>query len=465
MPEPEKIPLAIENLYSKAKDAFDNNQFDYCQTLLDTILDTTRHHAHARMLRRIVQLKMYDAITHVKFSLWIKRILSYCRVLRPIYYTQKKMWTNAIDQWENILAGDPKNLFALHGLAKAAQALDWTQTSADTYEIIKKIDPNNMKAITALAKLHFKEGNLEKSRKNYEHIVRSKPLDADADRGLKDIAAISMIEHGVWEDSSSYRDKILNEVEADRYEREARLVKSTDDINILIQDLEKKISATPDNISFLKILGDLHFQLNQFDQSVEYFEKALSLTPSDGIISEQIGMVREKKIDYEIAAYQSKLKEDPDNAQIIETLKELEKSKQRTRLQDCLDRVKRYPNNNNYRFELGQIYFHLEQYNDSIHQFQQSVKDPKLRNKSLYFLGRNFQESGFPDLAEKQYEKVLQDLYDMDDFKKQVVYHLGLVYELSNRNDKAIVEFKKIFEVDIDYKDVSQKIRHYHNKT
>ena len=52
----------------------------------------------------------------------------------------------------------------------------------------------------------------------------------------------------------------------------------------------------------------------------------------------------------------------------------------------------------------------------------------------------------------------------MDDFKKEVAYNLGLAYESTNQKEKAIAEYKKIFEVDIDYQDVAKKIQQFYKK-
>ena len=52
----------------------------------------------------------------------------------------------------------------------------------------------------------------------------------------------------------------------------------------------------------------------------------------------------------------------------------------------------------------------------------------------------------------------------MDDFKKDVIYNLGLVYEATDQVQKAVTEYKKIFEIDISFKDVAEKIKKAYKK-
>ena len=46
----------------------------------------------------------------------------------------------------------------------------------------------------------------------------------------------------------------------------------------------------------------------------------------------------------------------------------------------------------------------------------------------------------------------------MDEVKKEISYNLGLVYELSKLPDKALEQWKKIYEVDMSYRDVAARV-------
>jgi tetratricopeptide (TPR) repeat protein len=58
------------------------------------------------------------------------------------------------------------------------------------------------------------------------------------------------------------------------------------------------------------------------------------------------------------------------------------------------------------------------------------------------------------DLAVRAYSNALADKRSMDEEKKELLYLLGITYEMMGKKEEAIEQFKLIYEVDIDYRDV-----------
>jgi hypothetical protein len=52
----------------------------------------------------------------------------------------------------------------------------------------------------------------------------------------------------------------------------------------------------------------------------------------------------------------------------------------------------------------------------------------------------------------------------MDGTKKEILYDLGQTYEKMGKEEEAISQFKLIYEVDIGFKDVGQKIEEHYKK-
>ena len=67
------------------------------------------------------------------------------------------------------------------------------------------------------------------------------------------------------------------------------------------------------------------------------------------------------------------------------------------------------------------------------------------------------------DLAERTLQSALKDKPEMDDEKKALLYELGTVQEQSNKAAEAIEQYKLIYEVDIDFKDVADKVDAYYS--
>ena len=52
----------------------------------------------------------------------------------------------------------------------------------------------------------------------------------------------------------------------------------------------------------------------------------------------------------------------------------------------------------------------------------------------------------------------------MDEEKKELLYLLGLTYEMMGKKEDAIEHFKLIYEVDIGYRDVAEHVDAYYNE-
>ena len=77
---------------------------------------------------------------------------------------------------------------------------------------------------------------------------------------------------------------------------------------------------------------------------------------------------------------------------------------------------------------------------------------------SLYALARCFRDKKQYDMAREQLTDALEDLHTMDAMKKDVCYLLGEISEAMGDKDTAATYYKEIYQADIGYKDIAQKI-------
>jgi len=73
-------------------------------------------------------------------------------------------------------------------------------------------------------------------------------------------------------------------------------------------------------------------------------------------------------------------------------------------------------------------------------------------------LGCCYRELGMLDLAAKQLEEAAREILAMDATKKEIVYNLGIVYEMMAEPEKSIGCMKQIYEIDYGYKDVAKRV-------
>ncbi|MBU0650894.1 tetratricopeptide repeat protein, partial [bacterium] len=74
-------------------------------------------------------------------------------------------------------------------------------------------------------------------------------------------------------------------------------------------------------------------------------------------------------------------------------------------------------------------------------------------------LGKCFRNKKIFDLALKQFEQVLGNIKEMNEDKKDVLYTIGTIYEYLGDKEKALSFYKQIYEVDINYQDIKNKLK------
>jgi tetratricopeptide (TPR) repeat protein len=100
----------------------------------------------------------------------------------------------------------------------------------------------------------------------------------------------------------------------------------------------------------------------------------------------------------------------------------------------------------------------MGQIEKALPEFQQSTRNPQSRVQALNFLGLCFRHQKLYDLALNQLQKADVESPIMDNVKKDVIYNLGETYEIMGKHKEALDQFKRIYEVDIGFRDVQKKI-------
>ena len=67
-------------------------------------------------------------------------------------------------------------------------------------------------------------------------------------------------------------------------------------------------------------------------------------------------------------------------------------------------------------------------------------------------------QRGMYDMAMSQFEKAMEGKSTFDDQKKELMYLLAGVYEQQGKHEEAEAHYKSIYEVDVGYQDVAEKV-------
>lgn len=453
----DQIPRKTRDLYEKAMAALERGNTSYALDMLKQVMAVEPNFLLARKNLRIAQVKAMmakqpNALTHQLASL---------RGMFTMMSAQSNLKKNpqaAMEAAEKLLDLDPLNFPFLKIFALAAEAAGMTELGVQTLEITQPYFLKNVEFLRLLARLYIATNQPGGAKDCYATVADLLPDDQIAIKNLKDAAALDTMKIGGWDDpTTDFRSKLKDKKEAILLEQQAKSVKGDADIDTLITARLQDIEREPQNMNFRRALADLYVRAERFDDALQALDEATKAAGrSDPQIERTASQIKVRKFEVAIAA----AKEEGNDEQAGQ----IEKEKEEFLYQDSLDMVKRYPNDLQFRYELGYQYYLRQQYNEAIEEFQLAHRNPQRRTRALYYLALCFTEKGQFDIAFEQLQKAAAELTLMDDTKKDVVYQMGLLAEKMGRTDEALEFFKEIYGVDIRYRDISDRIEQAYKK-
>ena len=121
-----------------------------------------------------------------------------------------------------------------------------------------------------------------------------------------------------------------------------------------------------------------------------------------------------------------------------------------------------YPSDLSLRYDLGVLQLEAGEVTPAIQSFQRAQTNPHREIASLMHIGRCFAKRGMNDMAAGTLQKALEKKVVMDDEKMDLHYQLGCVLDSMERTEESIDQFKIIYERDIGYRDVAERVDAYY---
>ena len=438
-----------KNQVNRAKTAVQSKNFDYAITLLQATLKEEPLFLEGRRLLRAVEIQKFESTGTFTRQMANMRMSGSLVKLSA----GKKSPQEQLIQAEEILAIDPFQTKANVTIGEAGAALGYPEFKCFAYETLAKGKPNDKAVLNSLAQAYMEAKDAAKAEKTYERILEIDPRDGEALSGLKNASAANASKTGGWETANNdFRNVLKSKTEAENLEQQAKVVKSADAI-------EDQIALNPNHS---KAIAQLFVQKNDYASAIPWFEHAFEAGGKvDSSLEKTIGDLRLKNVENELLALRNDLaaKTEPEEqAQAQAAVDQKEKELNEARLYLAEARVKAQPNEGEFRFDLGEALYKMGQYKRATEELQQSLKQPSVRYQALNLMGLAFKARGMLDFAEKQLTLAESELPVMDEVKKEIAYNLGLVFEATKKQDKALDQWKKIYEVDMSYRDVAARV-------
>jgi len=110
-------------------------------------------------------------------------------------------------------------------------------------------------------------------------------------------------------------------------------------------------------------------------------------------------------------------------------------------------------------YDLGTAYKEMGLVDEAITEFQAALRADGQNLATFEMLGRCFMDKGQPEVAIRSLTRATEMPFDVEDELLGIYYFLGRAHEeLSNRDD-AVEYYEKIFALDINFEDVTERLR------
>ncbi len=439
--------MNVDKLIEKGNDAHKKRNYDYAISIFLEAVAFAPNNRRAREGLRNAALKKHEPAYPSKFAVAIFGLGA--RMGMFFAGLGKKGNPEAyMMACERFLKLDPKNLKVNLALGDAAANAGHADTAVVAYEIAAEHHAEDVTALKSLGNLLWRKGDIQRAHETFDRAVRLSPRDQEALKARKNLAAEASLKQTGFETAKSSQELVKDKDAAARIEAETRIFRTADDLASERAKLEEKLAGDVENVDLMLDLVEICQKENQLGDAVAMLDRALKLRPTDTSLQFQKGDLIIIQIEEDIRDLTGKGQDT--TAKKGELLA--------FRSEEFERRVTAYPTDLNFRFTLGELLFEKGETDAAIAEFQRTVRDPKYKSESQLRLGQAFASKGQYDMAVRQFENALEGQTGMTERVKQIHYSLGDVHETKGDKAKAKEEFGKVYEVDINFRDIGERI-------
>ncbi|MBB5352265.1 tetratricopeptide (TPR) repeat protein [Haloferula luteola] len=452
----EQLDPSVKSLYEKAQAAVQKSNPGYAVKLLLSVVKDAPGFLEGRQLLRKCEAAATGGAKKKAglFGMKSGGGLGTMKLTSAV----KKDPLSALPVIEGELENDPYNPEVNDVLFSAFVALGWVDSAAFALETIRRGYPEQTKYLHKLADFYLSHSRSMNAAEVYRDIIKHDPTDSVAIKGEKDATARASMEKQKWGEGTSMKDLMRNKAEFEEMEKASRTGLTREQLEERRDDLAVKYAADQNNLAVVKELASVYERLEDWANAQSFYEWAFALSNGDVALRSKADAMSDKTKELEMADLERRVQENPDDPEVKAILEERRKARIAEAVADATRRVEQNPTDPILRYELGKALYDSGDFSGAIPQLQQAKRNPHIQSKVLLLLGRTFKAKGMLDMGVKQLESALEDLVQMDNTKKEVLYEKGLLHDEMGNKTEAIACFKEIYEVDYGYRDVAERV-------
>jgi len=446
--------MDISKHLERAKEAVRKKNFDFALTLYNQALAIKPDHREARLglleaAARKLQLKPSPKFVRILIGL-----PQFVSLFLGKLTKNSELVARAAQRY---LTVDPHNDSVNFLLGKTLESSGYLGGAAAVYEFVAGYDEKNVAALKKAGFLMYRLKDVPAALELFEKVLAIVPRDPEAEKMRKNLAAESTLATGSYSKAKSSLDLVIDKDEAASQQKAARIHRDADELEEDEAAVRQKLETDPEDKRAQRDLGDLLMRKKDHEGAVRHFSAMLEKDPDNFDVRCLRGDAEVLILRKGLTTLKERMAGGEDEA-LKKEYHALRKELIEKQISENRWRVDEHPTDLSLWFKLGKSVFVAKRVDEAIEAFQHSVKDPRHKVDSLRMLGACFREKGLFDLAMKQFKASLEATGQSGSQSKEIIYDLGDVAERMGDRDGALEWFAKIYEIDINYKDVAAKI-------
>ena len=366
---------------------------------------------------------------------------------------------------EYLLAKDPDHLPYAEAMLKACVAGGYGRTADWIAQLI--FDANRASEKPSLATyLLLKDSykSLEMFSKAVEACrcaIELRGNDDELADELRDLTAQMTLKKGKYGQKGDFRQSILDRKKQEMLHTQENLVKSAEFRQKAVEAARAQLQANPNSPANILKLAEALFEL-QIDQAEQeafvILGDAFAKT-ADFVFKRREGELRIKKLRQEVRKAKAAAQADAENEDLKKKLADTIEDFTQAELEHYRLCVQNYPTDLRMKYEYGVRLLVNKEYDKAIPLFQEAQRDPQYKMAALDKTGLCFFLKGWFADAIDIFSRALGTCGDQDsDIAKELRYNLARSYEENKQPEKALEVYRKLAQVDYNYKDVSRRV-------
>ena len=366
---------------------------------------------------------------------------------------------------EYLLSKDPANTGYMADFMKAAFDAGFSDVCHWMADIlfdanIKSAKPD-YKVYLLLMEIYEKIESYKRAVQACQNAVMMRPKDSSLKDKYRDLSATSTMKQGKYDGEGDFLESVKNREDQEQLHAEGLLLSNQDVHKRSIASAKLEYDEDMTNQRSIDKYVTALCATDKYENekiAIEVLEKAYK-DSSQFYFQQRANEIVMRQQKRQMRKLQEKYKTDPQNKDNARLLREQTILMLEFEMKHYAICVENHPTDRRYKFELGKRYLKAKKLDEAIPLFQDSRGDPRYRTQSLSYIGQCFfYKKWYMDAIES-----FQEAYENLDSKesamaKELLYNLGRAFEADNNDAEALVNYRKVAQLDFNFRDARDRV-------